>query len=501
MAELNTEITNIFQEARKDLYYPPLKLEYADVPSIQMDFKSGKYTILVNKDIMKIFSKNAIKGLFHHELNHWVKHPYNLKTIIMEQSMIEEENHEKANLIRNLYDDVVVTLDLIVNKCLDDILEFYREFESQSQLDSLLRTFFEDITGLNFYPGNLKSELRERIQRLRRIDFLDTSRTRIRKNIKEFVEIIGDLIEGFRVPFSFFGIHDFPEEQVERALLEIAEESDFDEFRKVADTTGRWIGIAKGEKSSYQFERPDISWYLSRASRYVVYIKPLSKEGSMYPDEIKDFEIDDSVDSYSAIDSYGKILPGIARKYTMREFEGYSENPVPDAVIVMDSSGSMRNPDTEVSHAVIGAFAIARNYLENGAKVGVINFSGRNIELRPSTDVRKIYETLKIYQGYGTTLHLDELEKYVWEVDAEDYILISDTGIQNLNEILEFFSKLKRRITVIWVKSDVKNYEEFRRCWEAFRNRLPPSTTFIEVEREEDIPGIVVGKAFREIYA
>jgi len=494
------KIEKIFQEARKDLYYPPLRFELAEVHSIEMDFKAGKYTILVNEKILDSFSDRAIKGLFHHELNHWVKHPYDLKTMIMEQNEIEDESYERANLIRNLYDDVVVTLDLVINKCLDEILQFYKEFSPQSQLDSLLRAFYGDVTGMNFNPGHLRDDLRERIEKLQKIDFLDTSRMRVKRNIKEFAEIVKDLIEGYRVPSSFFGIEDFPEEYVEKAILEIAEESDLNDFRKMSDTVGRWIGIAKGDKLSYYFEKPDISWYLSRASRYAVYIKPLAEKGSLYPDEIQDFELDDSVDAYSAVDSYGKILPGIAKKFTMREFEGYSENPVPDAVIIIDSSGSMRNPDSEVSHAVIGAFAIARNYLENGARVGVINFSGKNIELRPTRDAKTIYETLKIYQGHGTTLHVDELVKYVNEVDAQDYILISDAGIQNLNDVLEFFSWMKKRLTVIWIKSDVEGYEEFRRCWELFKDKLSPSTTFVEVEQEEDIPGIVVGKAFREIY-
>lgn len=495
------KIEKIFQEARKDLYYPPLKFELAEVHSIEMDFKAGKYTILVNEKILDSFSNRAIKGLFHHELNHWVKHPYDLKTMIMEQGEIEDESYEKANLIRNLYDDVVVTLDLVINKCLDEILQFYKEFSPQSQLDSLLRAFYEDVTGMSFNPGHLRDDLRKRLEKLQRIDFLDTSRMRVKRNIKEFAQIVKDLIEGYRVPSSLFGIENFPEKYVEKAMLEIAEESDLSDFRKTSDTVRRWIGIAKGEKLSYYFEKPDISWYLSRASRYAVYIKPLAEKGSLYPDEIQDFELDDSVDTYSAVDSYGKVLPGIAKKFTVREFEGYSKNRVPDAVIIIDSSGSMRNPDCEVSYAVIGAFAIARNYLENGARVGVINFSGKNIDLKPTNDSRKIYETIKIYQGHGTTLHLDELKKYLIEVNIEDCILISDTGIQNLNEVLQFFSKMGKRLTIIWIKTDVKDYEDFQRCWESFKDKLPASTTFIEVEKEEDIPEIVVGKAFRDIYA
>jgi hypothetical protein len=388
---------------------------------------------------------------------------------------------------------------LVINKGLNEIAVAYQELSVTSRADRLLRIFFEEVTGLDFGSMKLDEELKVKLEEMHKIDFLDTSKVRIKNNIRDFARIMRDLIEEVQIPFSIFGVENFSADEIRRAVMEIARELDLEEFKEL--TNLRWIGIAQGDKSACEFDKPDIDWYLSRALQYAVYIKALSRKGSLYPNEIKDFGLDDCIDSYSPVDSYGKVLPGIAKKYELEEFEGYKETQIPDAVIIIDSSGSMRNPDKETSYAVIGAFAIARNYLEHGSKVGVINFSGRNIQLNLTRDAKTIYENLKIYQGVGTTLWLDELERYMRENDAEDYILITDAGLDNLEEVVEFFSKIKKRLTVIWIKCDVKDYERFQKCYEILKGKLPPSVTFIEIEDERDIPHIVVGKAFSEVYA
>ncbi|MFP3908300.1 MAG: hypothetical protein ACLFVX_00430 [Archaeoglobaceae archaeon] len=502
--EARGRVRSVFQQARKDLYFPPLDMDFAQISAIQLDFTPPKYKILVNPGIAELFDDTTLKGFFHHELDHWAKHPYDLKTIILEQSWIEEveENYDKASIIRNLYDDVVVTLDLVINRGLDDITRVYREFSLNSEVDNFLRLFFEEVTGLEFGSRPREKEyLREKLEQMMQIDFLDTRKVRVRKNIVDFAGIISDLIEGIYIemPFSQFGIEDFTSKEIQKALSDLAKELDIEEFKEIASRTGRWIGITKGE-SSYQFEKPEIGWYESRAQRYAVYIQPLSRKGSLYPGEIKDFEFDDNIDSYSPENSYGKLLPGIAKRYQFEEFESYAES-LHDAVIIIDSSGSMKNPDKEISYAVIGGFAIARNYLEHGSRVGVVNFSGRNLQLDLTRDTRRVYEYLRAYQGSGTTLHLEELHHYLRENKTDDCVLITDMGFDNLEEVVDYFARIKKRLTAIWIKGDVKEDERFKESYESFKRSLPETVTFEEVEKEEELPHIVVGKAFVEVHA
>jgi predicted small secreted protein len=113
-----------------------------------------------------------------------------------------------------------------------------------------------------------------------------------------------------------------------------------------------------------------------------------------------------------------------------------------------------------------------------------------------------VYEILKIYQGGGTTLHLDDFEQYMRRIDGneKDCILITDVGLDNISEVIDYFSKLKNRLTIIWIKSDVKDYEIFQKSYKLLKEGLP-FVTFVEVEDERDIPRIAVGKSFGEVYA
>jgi hypothetical protein len=496
------KLKKIFQDARKDLYYPPItKFEFADVS--ELDFSARKYKLFLSKELAKKLSEGALLGTFHHELNHWARHPYDAKTIILEYYWMGESKNKK--IIRNLYDDVVVNLDLVINKGLDEIANVYRELPAIGRVDSLLRAFFRETTGIDFGKFRLDEELRQKLKELYEIDFLDPSKIRIKTNIRRFVQIIENLAEEARIQFSIFGLEDLAPEEIRKAMGDIAREVDPQEYRKIASQVlkelnikekkeKQGIGIAKGEKLVKELEKPDVSWYKTRAQRYAIYIKALSKKGSLYPNEIKDFELDENLDVYSPTDSYGKILPGIAKKYELDEFEGHEEVLIPDVVIIIDSSGSMRNPDREISYAVLGGFAIARNYFEHGSKVGVINFSSKNIELEPTRDRDRVYEMLRIYQGSGTTLHLDSLEQYMKKIGAEnekDYILMTDMGLDNISEVVDYFSKVNR-LTIIWIKSDVKDYEIFQKSYKLLKDKLP-SATFVEVDDEKDIPRIAVG--------
>ncbi|NWF53125.1 MAG: VWA domain-containing protein [Nitrospirae bacterium] len=496
-------VDNIFRQARKDLYYPPIvKVEMADVQTGKIDLLSRGYRILVGRDIVKKLSQKALLGLFHHELNHWAKHPYDAKIVILEDHFLGGMPDKDA--IRNFYDDIVVNLDLIVNKGLRDVAVTYQELLARARIDRLLRAFYQEVTGIDFGEVGLESELSERLAKLSEIDFLNTSRDRIKANIRRFAVIVWDLVdEETFLPFCFFSLRDFGPVEIEKAMRYIAKELDPKEYREISGKVLNVIketGVGHSRKSLLKdLEKPDISWYKTMAQRYAIYIEAFSKRGSLYPHELKDFELDDNLDTYSPIESLGKILPGLAKRYNMEEFEGYGELSLPDALIIIDSSGSMRDPDKDISYAVLGAFSIARNYLEHGSIVGVINFSDSNLELEPTWERDEVYRMLKMYQGGGTTLHLGQLGKFLAKVvnrEKIDYIMITDAGIDNIISVVDYLSKLKGRITIIWIKSDVKGYERFENAYKLLKKGLSSSVTFVEIEDEKDIPHIIVGKSF-----
>lgn len=494
-------INKLFKKARKDLLYPPiLKVELSDIYITKIDF-SGKYKIIIGKELVKKLSSDGLLGIFHHELNHWIKHPYDVKTVILENYYLG--NIPNRTEIRNLYDDVVVNLDLIINKELFEIAASYREIPPQGRADKLLRFFYKEVTGVNFGVFSLEPGLKEKIKALLEIDFLNTASSTLKMNIKKFASVISDLVdEEIYIPFTIFSLKEMNSQEIRRALMSLAKELDLPDYMVVIEEIFKEIasGISPGDKHLQKdFKKPDIKWYETKALDYTVYIESIFKDGSLYPSEIKDFDIEESMDFFSPVESYGKVIPGIAKKHSLEGFEGYGEKLLPDALIIIDSSGSMCHPDVRLSYAVLSAFCIARNYLENGANVGVVNFSDRNITLLPSKDRQKIYETLKLYQGGGTTFHIDDFDDYLTtagfkERKIADYILITDAGIHNLKELVDYFSKIQGRVTVLWIKTA----EEFKENFQIIKKSLSNTVTLVEIEDERDLPKIAVGKAFRE---
>ncbi|MEW6002695.1 MAG: vWA domain-containing protein [Nitrospirota bacterium] len=486
-----------------DLFYPPiLKVELADIEASEIDFSSRSYRIILGRDLIKTLSQEALLGIIHHELNHWVKHPYDVRTIILEDHYLG--GMPNSDVIRNFFDDAVANLDLVVNKGLMEVSKAYAEIPAITKVDRLLRAFYREVTGLDF-GSRRGTEFQDRLKELTRMDFLDTTRRRIRSNIRRFAEIVGDLVEAEIVPFSLFSLKNFSPDEIKSAMRNIAEELDPKEYREVAEKVLNRVtelGISPGKASLIRdLERPDIHWYKTRSNRYAICIKAFSKKDSLYPLELKDFELDDNMDIFSPVESYGKVLPGLAKKYQLEEFEGHGKLSIPDVVIIMDSSGSMRHPDLDISYAVLGAFSIARNYFEHDSRVGVINFSDTNLEVEPTWDKARSYEMLKVYQGGGTMLDLDRLRRYLNKlgnrVEEMDLILITDAGIDNINGVVDCLSKLKARATIIWIRGDAKGHQGFEKGYRLLKEGLPLSVTFVEIEDEKEIPSIAVGKSFR----
>ncbi len=462
----------VFERARSDLYYPPIDLKIINGAECRLEL-SRRHRIVAGRELLKMLSREGLLGAFHHALNHWARHPYDLKTVILESFWLRD--YENGNAIRELFDDVVVNLDLVVNRGLDAVAEMYRELPVRSEGDALIRAYFSRITGIDFGRTELDEKLEKRLESLLKIDFLD--RKRLKSNLLKFSELVHDL--EISLPFENPELGDFSKEDVERAMAEIAREVDLKEFEEIS----KFLGIS-GEQGEQR--KADVDWYIHRASRYVVYIESSEKTGSLYPNELVDFSLDDSVEFYSPVESYGRVIPGIAKKYSAEEFYGVSSE-ARNAVIVIDSSGSMKDPK-KCSYAVLGAFAVARSYMDIGGKVGVVNFSGRNLELPPCRG-REVYETLAIYQGGGTRLNADRLKSYIERYGCSkfDFILITDAGIENIEEAVKELSSLN--LTVIWINEYAKDVKDFVKRGKRLKE---VATNFYEVEDEKDIPGIVI---------
>ncbi len=463
---------DIFEEARRELYFPPVRLRLVDGDRIRLNFagKRRKPEIEAGRGVFLRYSRGALKGLFQLSLARWIKHPYSLKVAMLEEFWLRE--FEKRRRIRELFDTIVCTLYLVRRGCYSVVSAV--SCMSSDKADRAVRLYLSRKTGLDF--GALVGEAEE-VERaateMEKIPFeVCTNLSVLRNNLLRFAEIVNELIEGAEEETLEFSISG-----AELVLGELAGEVGVKEFREVSDYFG--CGRGKGDE-----READVRWYMKRSSRYSVRLESRISGGN-YPGRLVDFSPDEGMDYYSPVESMGKVIPGIAKMHKLEGFEG-SGSERRNAVIVLDSSGSMKSPENG-SEAIIGAFAIARKYLDTGGKVGVINFSWKTEFLEPCRG-EDVFRALVRYQGGGTEIDTEAVVEYVRRyAKGYDIVMITDAGIENLSEVEEMLEKLKEmgcKSYVIWLTS---------RAFEERGKRLSKHAIVYEVEREEDIPGIVLG--------
>jgi len=158
--------------------------------------------------------------------------------------------------------------------------------------------------------------------------------------------------------------------------------------------------------------------------------------------------------------------------------------------VIIDSSGSMVDPRTHLSYAVLGGGCAADTYLRHDAEVAVYNFSdalagGR--EYLPFARSRSlIYKVLCRYFGGGTALDLDEVTG-VAEASEADIFLITDMQITNLDQTISRFSCLPNRVTAVHVG---KKSGALRFIKASVKNQ---NISVFGVNSSNDIPRIVLG--------
>ena len=286
----------------------------------------------------------------------------------------------------------------------------------------------------------------------------------IREGIAEFLESIGDLKEALQLLEEFSA--SLPE--IKQLLGEVA----------LLEGSRWW-------------------WYevLAEPYRLSIVKKPFEQTGRVYAVSLKRWDPEDGLDRLAPLASFGPLgLPGITKRWLYSGPESQlRDQQVPDLITVIDSSGSMPNASTSKSFAVLGAFVAASSYLDYGSRVAVVNFSSSDLVLEFSTDRTTIYKYLAAFQGGGTTLRVSTIEKLLGKNRREtDILLITDLGLASFEQTLQELAKHARthRIFVLLVNANPETEEQAR-------ERLPESVEFFRVEREEDIPQLVLGAVQR----
>ncbi len=505
------ELKVAFQKVRKALGYPPLRLPvFVDSKgtaciSFDKDYHEIEISTPFLEELVKkgLLLDTALEGILKHEVNHYSKHPYDCKTILKEMLWLDKYG-EKKNAIRLHYDDVIDNLDLIVNKGDVSIPQLYQHMDHRnSQMMQLMMVYYQEVTGCHFgvEKKNLPQNLQEKVMQLKRIDFLDTSH--MKANILRFAFIVHDIKDMDPPPMAEYEISEMDVQDLEHAIKQVAKEHDIsqEDFRKLLKMVEKELNknqkaVGEGRKEFLiKLQKANIFYYESLAQKYTLSIKKFLhlKGGGMFPTELRQFEFDDDVASYDPFNSYGKLAPD-PKKWVYDDFTSFgSKEKVPNALLILDSSGSMPNPSETLSYAVLACFCAANAYLMNGSKVGVVNFSNTNLSVPFTEDTVKIYEMLASYQSGGTTLHIPDLEKVVaTSSDKIDITFVTDAGISNFEEVVKYVDGIKNinRVTFIRLKD---NFAEGDKNFTAMKKHYGKTISFHEVEKQEDILPIILG--------
>ena len=189
--------------------------------------------------------------------------------------------------------------------------------------------------------------------------------------------------------------------------------------------------------------------------------------------------------------SGGKILPTVTHvKAKVKVPVLKKKKFLPRAIIYKDSSGSMPDPRSETCYATIAGSVIGLSYLQSGSQVGVAMFDSETSNIVNTYDPDEFLGVLCGYKGGGTAVDIEKLKEdlksgkldlpidpdldeaelknnpYFQQIlksrgkskylkknaritgygkldlnPATDFYIITDGGIANIKELLDFFNE------------------------------------------------------------
>ncbi|MDD3175266.1 MAG: hypothetical protein PHU51_02205 [Candidatus Nanoarchaeia archaeon] len=473
---LEETLNKVFQKTKESFGYVPLKSVSLSTEAPTAWINMQDFKVFVNPEFIAKLSQNmseeeAIEGVLDHEFGHYLFHPYSLDRVIIETIAIKEK--ENGESIRQFYDDVNDNLRVLISKNDSHLPDVYRTLSPQSKVEKTLTVFYNYKLGKDFGQTQLDDECANAFESLKSIDFLGQKNGRIefvkqndkqnRRDLLKFHRIMNPLYEQDKqngnTPQNPMGespqIDDYSGKQIRKALKELIEKGQIsnEDAKKFIKEHTKKFSEEKGDFPGGKYlDNPDSFAdkfvYESLAGKYSITLKKtplLAKEG-VYPTRHEKFEVGDDLNSLDAFNSYGgKILPGLSNKWVKENLKYHGQKEAtPNLMILLDDSGSMPNPSEEISNAVLGSFAVANEYLKNGAKISVGRFSDRTTIQDFTNDKYKVLdELLRFKSGGDTQVDLKEVEKV--SKGIYDLVLITDGHIGNRDRVLEYMNSYAQK--------------------------------------------------------
>jgi hypothetical protein len=532
---LQAMIEEIWPRVKKKHFYPELPIPKAGkiVDSVQgrtgqnegvgLEMKQKQMTInptFVSQMKEKMPEKQVVEALLDHGITHYTFCPWDFHTHLTLYAEAKKVMGDKAlaKQVANYFIDVIADTHC-VKKRSTEIPELHR-YLKKGKLEEVIASLYQKIWGIDMgipLSRTVEKRHKEVVRRLSRIPYLD--RSRWGESIQKFARSLKPLFfeeqeeeanSGGKGNSNPQGDHDlthYSYEEIDQGLRDyVKKRMALSEFRELIEDfsdelkeSGYGIEEAMGRGRAQPIDA-DILFYMKLAENYSIPLKklPLEKKGSLHPHSHSPWEIGSPFQDVDIWTSFGKIMPGLTQIWKKKEGKGRGKKEsAPDCLIAIDSSGSMINPRKNLSYAVLGAACAANAYLRNDSQVAVYNFSDAPMggkDILDYTDKREdIYRVLCKYFGGGTALELEDLIPLIQGRKSLDLFIITDMKITNLEVLINFFGKIKNRITAVHIGEN-PHAVRFEKAVEKKKN-----ISIFTVKRKEDIPHIVLG-SIREYF-
>ncbi|MGI9571491.1 MAG: hypothetical protein ACR2PH_17520, partial [Desulfobulbia bacterium] len=312
--------------------------------------------------------------------------PWDLSTHLRFYARAKEilDDGNLARKATDLFMDIVADTHAVKEResCLPQL---YRS-TGRTQLEEVIFSLYEKIWGVDL--GGRADQ--DTVSRLATIPYLD--RRRWMASLTRFIRGIRPLLEDadFNLPdeHTRMGEHGFQQyapEEIDQALREFAVEAESPEqFANVLEDLQNELEVPNqdaDESMGYGAGNPvdaNRLYYMKLAENYALPLRkvPMKGSGYLHPHSHRPWEVCQPFQDLDPWSSFGKFLPGITQVWERREGQIYGkQEKTPNCLVIIDSSGSMVDPRTQLSYAVLGGGCAADGYLRHDAKVAVYNFS------------------------------------------------------------------------------------------------------------------------------
>jgi len=477
-----------FNKALAEFYYPPLNepnfvFDYTHSEGFYID-PENQWEITMNLASTPLFKDDQeYIDYFHivslHEVSHYQIIPYDgLTNAKLLRAAMEYINQNYAPIVVNVFADLIIdyklykkypelitwevetTYNHIKNKGkVSDFSKFlFRTYEKMWNIDIIkdetlkeMDPLTDKVTKIMLKDFEDESTWEKKVSNVARYlnNLIQDTFALIGKNTKcdkgkekrkspggAYIEIPKDILEVMDNPLESKNSDKLKENEdaLRQKAEEFAKNIPYSEFGGPARQAGILLdGL------------PLATWYRGLAKDLIeiriVEEKP-SGQLPVYPEVWRIGDPIEDLDVVQTLLNSPIIIPNLTtRKWAFKEGSGHHvEKQLPDLLIVLDSSGSMKwNYTSRIERgrgqyhvALIAAFAALHHAASKGAKFSIINFSNVADICLWTSDFKKAERVLLKYQGGGTVLPIKEIVQQCDRAERKTLIfIITDFGIYN----------------------------------------------------------------------